>query len=317
MNSLELYEKSDNDLSIAPAGLDKSFLDRWISFLDVSPQTLDTYTKSLKQFFAFLLEIGEGRPTRETILDFKEHLRKDHKPTTIQTYLAAVRLFFQWTDQEGIYPNIAAHVKGVRPSPGHKKDYLTSKQARQLLTSIDRSTVKGARDYALISLMLTTGLRTISVVRADVGDIRTVGDDVVLFHQGKGREEKASYVVLADHVDQAIREYLAKRKFREPADPLFASLSNHNKSGRLSTRSLRRIVKDRLRDISMDSDRLTAHSLRHTAATLNLLNGGSLEETRQLLDHSSINTTMIYSHALDRQKNTSEKRISKSIFGEE
>ena len=83
----------------------------------------------------------------------------------------------------------------------------------------------------------------------------------------------------------------------------------------MTTRSISRLVKDHLVDAGMDSDRLTAHSLRHTAATLNLLNGGSVEETQQLLDHRNINTTLIYSHALERAKNNSENRIAKAIFG--
>ena len=75
------------------------------------------------------------------------------------------------------------------------------------------------------------------------------------------------------------------------------------------------IIKKRLKAAGYDSDRLTAHSLRHTAATLNLLNGASLEETQQLLRHTSINTTMIYVHALERAENNSEARIAAAIFG--
>lgn len=67
--------------------------------------------------------------------------------------------------------------------------------------------------------------------------------------------------------------------------------------------------------VALDSDFLTGHSMRHTAATLNLLNGGTVEETRQLLGHTNINTTLIYSHALERAKNNSEERIAKAIFG--
>ena len=74
-------------------------------------------------------------------------------------------------------------------------------------------------------------------------------------------------------------------------------------------------IEDHLIEIDLKSDRLTAHSLRHTAATLNLLNGGTVEETKQLLGHANINTTLIYSHALERAKNDSENRIAKAIFG--
>jgi len=82
----------------------------------------------------------------------------------------------------------------------------------------------------------------------------------------------------------------------------------------MTTRSISGIVKDRFTGAGYDSERLTAHSLRHTAGTLNLLNGGTLEETQQLLRHSNINTTMIYLHHLDRAKNNSEARIAAAIF---
>ena len=82
----------------------------------------------------------------------------------------------------------------------------------------------------------------------------------------------------------------------------------------MTTRSIRRIVKGNLVNAGYNSDRLTAHSMRHTAATLNLLNGGTLEETQQLLRHQNISTTMIYSHALERAGNRSEERIASGLF---
>ena len=83
----------------------------------------------------------------------------------------------------------------------------------------------------------------------------------------------------------------------------------------MTTRSVSRVAKERLIAVGLESDRLTGHSMRDTAATLNLLNGGTVEETRQLLGHTNINTTLIYSHALERAKNNSEERIAKAIFG--
>ena len=96
-------------------------------------------------------------------------------------------------------------------------------------------------------------------------------------------------------------------------DVLFVSTSNNNKGQRLTTRSISGIVKKRLKAAGYTSNRLTAHSL-HTAGTLNLMNGGTLEETQQLLRHSNINTTMIYLHHLERENNQSEKRIADALF---
>lgn len=288
---------------------------RWIAYIDASPKTVATYTRAIKRFFLYLQAAGISQPTRETVVQYREYLKQDHKPTTVQSYLTAVKLFFQWTDQEGLYPDIANHVKGAKLDTGHKRDYLTSKQAARLLEGIDRSSLKGLRDYAILSLMVTTGLRTVSVIRADIQDIRTVGDDVALFYQGKGHEEKATFVKLAPPVEEAIRAYLKDRGPADKTAPLFASIAHRNSGQRMTTRSISRLAKEHLVNIGLDSDRLTAHSLRHTAATLNLLNGGTIEETKQLLDHASIDTTLIYSHALERAKNKSEIRIAKAVFG--
>lgn len=288
---------------------------RWITYIDASPKTVSTYTRAIKRFFLYLQEAGISQPTRETVVQYREYLKQDHKSTTVQSYLTAVKLFFQWTDQEGLYPDIANHVKGAKLDAGHKRDYLTSKQAARLLEGVDRSSLKGLRDYAILSLMVTTGLRTVSVIRADIQDIRTVGDDVALFYQGKGHEEKATFVKLAPPVEEAIQAYLKARGSTDKTAPLFASIAHRNNGQRMTTRSISRLAKEHLVSVGLDSDRLTAHSLRHTAATLNLLNGGTIEETKQLLDHASINTTLIYSHALERSKNKSEIRIAKAVFG--
>lgn len=288
---------------------------RWISYIDASPKTVETYTKSIRRFAAWLSDNGIRQPQREDIISYREWLKRDHKPTTVQAYMAAVKLFFQWTAQEGIYPDVAQRIKGAKLDTAHKKDYLTTKQVNRLLAGIDRETLKGKRDYAMISLMVTTGLREISVVRANTGDIRAAGDHAALYYQGKGHEEKADFVYLSEPVENAIRDYLRARGSAGAESPLFGSIANRNSGERMTTKSVSRMAKERLCAVGLESDRLTGHSLRHTAATLNLLNGASMEETQQLLGHKNINTTLIYAHALSRANNHSEERISKAIFG--
>lgn len=311
MNELLAMEQSP----LVIREISEEVFNSWTSFIDASPRTVETYSKAIKQFFIYLQDKGIKKPQREDIVAYREYLSKDHKPTTVQSYLAAVKLFFQWTEQEKIYPNIAQRVKGAKLDTEHKKDYLTKKQVSKLLKAIDRSTLKGKRDYAMLSLMVTTGLRTVSIINANVEDIRAAGDATALYYKGKGHQEKATYVKLAEPVEEAIRDYLKARGRADGKEPLFTSTAHRNNGGRMTTRSISRVAKESLIDIGLDSDRLTAHSFRHTAATLNLLNGGTVEETQQLLDHKNINTTLIYSHALERAKNNSEKRIAKAIFG--
>ena len=119
----------------------------------------------------------------------------------------------------------------------------------------------------MLAMMFTMGLRTVEVIRANIEDIRTKGDTTVLYVQGKGHIEKDDLVRMPSHVELAIRRYLSARNAYETTDPLFASISNHNNQGRMTTRSIRRIVKSIFISVGFDSPRLTAHSTRHTAPT--------------------------------------------------
>ena len=310
MEALEVLKSNE----ITSQELKTNLFDKWICYIDAKPKTIETYTRAIRQFVYYLQINGITAPTRADIIAYRDELKLTKKPTTVQAYLMAVKLFFAWTEQEKIYPNIADRIKGAKLDTDHKKDYLTSKQVAKLLKGIDRSTLKGKRDYAILSLMVTAGLRTIEIVRANIEDLRTVADFTALYIQGKGHEEKTDYIKVVEQVEDAIRDYLQERGEKNGKAPLFASIANRDSGERMTTRSVSRIAKERLQGVGLDSERLTAHSLRHTTATLNLLNGGTVEETQQLLRHTNINTTLIYSHALERAKNNSEARVAKAIF---
>lgn len=288
---------------------------QFVQYLDASPKTIETYSKAIRQFAEYCSRQGITAPQREDIISYREELKAEHKPSTVQNYITAVRLFFRWTDQAGIYPNVADHVKGVKLDREHKKDYLTSEQAKNVLASVNTDTLKGKRDYAILSLMLTCGLRDIEVSRANIEDLGTVADSTVLYVQGKGREERTEFVKVPAAAEKAIRTYLKERKEKDAKAPLFVSTSNNNNAGRLTTRSISSVVKETLRAAGYDSERLTAHSLRHTAVTLSLLAGKDITEVQQFARHSNIATTMIYNHALDKAKNSCSEAVANSLFG--
>ena len=316
MNELQQIQQQrpNNGLDVVRT-FDFNTFDRFINYLDASPKTVETYKKALRQYFNYLAINGIRQPQREDVIAFRDDLKASGlKPTTVQNYITATRLFFKWTEQEGLYPNIAEHVKGAKLDKNHKKDYLTSRQAKEVLASIETDTEEGLRNYAILSLMVTGGLRTIEVSRADVGDLRTVGENTVLFLQGKGREEKTEYIKISAPVEKAIRTYLKARGNVEEGQPLFTSTSNNSRGKRISTRTVSAIVKKALKNAGYDSARLTAHSLRHTAITLALLAGREITEVQQFARHANLNTTMIYNHALDQAKNGCSDAITNAIF---
>lgn len=309
----EIINRSSANIAAAPIiteGLYSSF----ISYLDASPKTIETYTRALRQFAKWTAEKGITRPTREDIISYRDELKENHKPSTVQNYIIATRLFFNWTEQEGLYPNVAEHIKGAKLDREHKKDYLTPHQVKKILGQLDRSTDQGKRDYAILALMITGGLRTVEVVRANIEDLTTAGDKIILFVQGKGRDERAEYINVAPEVEDAIREYLSTRKETNGKQPLFTSLSNNSKGERMTTRSISRLVKNAFINAGYNSDRLTAHSTRHTAVTLALIGGESLEEVQQFARHANITTTQIYAHNLDKANNKCSGVIAKAIF---
>lgn len=299
---------------VAPQHITEDLYNRFIAYVDASPKTIATYTRAIRQFSNWATFRGITQPTREDILAYREWLKIDHKPTTVQNYITATRLFFQWTAQEGLYPNIAEHIKGAKLDKQHKKDYLTSKQVKKVLQKAKGESLQELRNYAILALMFTGGLRTIEIIRANLEDLRNAGDDTALYIQGKGHEEKTDYVKLMPEVETAIREYLQARGATEPKEPLFTSTSNNSKGRRLSTRTISGIVKTALIKAGYNSETLTAHSTRHTAVTLALLGGQSLQQVKQFARHKNLETTLIYSHNLDRARNNCEATIAKAIF---
>lgn len=296
-------------------GITQELYNRFIAYIDATPKTIETYKRSLKQLFNYLTLKGITQPKREDILSYREYLKTaGYKPSTIQGYITAARLFFQWAAQEGLYPNVADRIKGAKLDSQHKKDYLTTRQAKEVINIIDKDSLQGLRDYAIVTLMITCGLRTIEVIRANIEDMRTAGDSTVIYIQGKGREEKTEYIELPEDIEKAIRSYLKARKPTDPAEPLFTSLSNNSKGERLSTRSISGLVKDNLIAAGYDSPRLTAHSLRHTAVTLSIIAGRDLAEVQQYARHADINTTMIYNHSLEMAKNGCSKAVAALLF---
>ncbi len=295
---------------------------RFIKFAQVSERTAETYLKALRQMMNYFSINGITQPTEENLIDWKNWIicheengqEVKHAPATVNLYVTACRRFFNWLDREGVYRDIGKYLKGVRIDREPKKDYMTASQLRQVIGETDRDTVKGLRDYALLVLAITGGLRTIELARADIKDLTIRGNNTVLYVQGKGRNEKNKFVIVPEGTERAIRAYLKVRGNTEGTAPLFASLSNNSKGGRMTTRAISGVIKDYMKRAGFDSERLTAHSMRHSAVTISLLEGATLEETQQFARHTDINTTLIYAHGLDADNNGCSRLVEKALF---
>jgi len=286
------------------------YIDAFLKSQDVAKSSLLTYRRGLKQFSLWVADANVQLPTREDVLLYKHYLEdRGLSPATISSYLVCVRKLFAWMQTMKLCPNVAEGIKGAKRPRGFKKDPLTVDQAKELLDSIPQNDLIGKRDYALINLLIRTGLRTIEILRSNVGDIRQNASDTLLYVQGKGRTDKDDFVILTPGALKPINIYLAERGKLKEDEPLFTSTSNRNLDGRMTTQAISAIVRYRLSQVGLHSNRVTAHSLRHTAITLALMGGATIQEAQMLARHSDINTTLIYAHNIDRIEAAPEKKI--------
>lgn len=324
MANFDIIAPRNNELTAAgiPGGL-AALLNSFIEYTSVKETTLQGYKVYLRHFAQWTQENGITRPTRADIKAYKGHLDTYTSPRTGKPlaagsraqYLRACKHFFKWTAAEGLYPDIADHIKGAKHTTHTRhKDALSAQDTKAILNTIDTTTTTGKRDYCMILLAITGGLRIIEMQRANIEDLKTIAGEKVLFIQGKGRDEKDEYKKIPEGVADALAAYLATRPNARKGDPLFAGTSNRAKDQRITEPSISRIIKTALRAAGYDSDRITAHSLRHTGITLLLQSGATLQEAQAFARHADPKTTEIYAHNLDRAKDKSEQAIYNQIF---
>lgn len=285
-------------------------IEKFLEAQDVRPISKEVYRKGVSRFSSWISANKIKQVDRETILRFKRFMIElDLAANTINSYMVAIKQFFAYLERKEIHPDVARGVKGVKQPKHHLREALTSGQVKDMLAFIDKRTVLGKRDFAIINLMARTGLRTIEIIRADTGDIQQQGEETLLFVQGKGRDSKDEFVVLVDAALKPLRRYLRARGSNGNGLPLFVSQSDRNKGQRLTTKTVSYVVKSLLREIGIDDPKLCAHSLRHFFATESLKSGAPLLQVKEAMRHMSIETTIKYLHNQERISNGAERFI--------
>lgn len=257
------------------------------------------------------------------------------RTNTVAQYLRSVCQFFRWTAASGLYPNIAENIHAPKlRHDTHRKDALTAQDVLTIENSIaaqaerrtqaaqqaqkdtegrtQRSTEQGKRLQAIYLLAVNAGLRTIEISRANVKDLETRGGQSWLYIWGKGHAEPDQRKPLAPEVAAAIRDYLSSRTDKPTgASPLFVATGNRSGGQRLAETTISKMLKKAMREAGFDSERITAHSLRHTAGTNVQQLTGDLYTTQQYMRHANPATTEIYLHVDTEQ---AEAQIAQRLY---
>lgn len=307
--------------------LQESLVYAFVAYIDRSEKTTRTYLTNLRQFFKWLQETGTTDPTRQDIILYRNHLATTCKPNTVKQYLQSVRQFFSWTAANGYYPNIAANIHAPKiRQDAHKKEALTAADVLNIERSItahaaakaaaaagkdkdtagriDRATEQGKRLYAMYLLAVTAGLRTIELSRANIKDIERRNGRAYIYIYGKGRAEADQKKPIAPQVYDAIQDYIANRSDNPTQDsPLFVATGNRSGGKRLAATTISTMLKKAMQQAGYNSEKITAHSLRHTAGTAVMeLTGDNLFITQQYMRHANPATTEIYLHRETEQQ---------------
>ena len=268
---------------------------------DIRQTSRDTYYWGMVQYFRWIQSSGRVMKTMTPadVMSFKSYLVKQKlSALTVGSYLTSVRRFYAWTENTMLYPNIARSVRPPRGKKGFKKMHLNESESSALLSYLK---AKSLRDYAIVNLILRTGLRTIEVIRADIGDVKHKRGRRILKVWGKGFDDKENFVILGDATWNPIQEYLNSRGRTKKDEPLFITDGKGHRGARMSTRSVQYVCKEAMKAIGLEGHEYSAHSLRHTTAVLILKNGGDWQDVQRVLRHASPSTSQIYTATIEEE----------------
>lgn len=274
------------------------YIEAYLNYLKVikkdSNYTIISYKNDLLELYDFTNDlIGI---TQKTIGEYLEYLySKGLSRNSISRKLSAIRSFYHYLKNENIIKE--NYFKEIS-SPKRKESlpkYAKDNDLEKLFLSFNKEEPLGQRNALILEMLYATGIRVGELVNIQINDINTYNKTIKIL--GKGRKERI--VFYGSYCEDALELYLhdGREKLKKgPIDYLFL-----NKNGtRLSTRSIRNIIDDSVRKCEIDYH-ISPHTLRHTFATDMLNAGADLMTVKELLGHSSINTTGIYTHVTSEQ----------------
>jgi integrase/recombinase XerC len=225
-------------------------------------------------------------------------IKKELKSATINRRLAAIKSLVSFSYNCGHSDFMLESVKGEKLSPYRDTSGVDPETFRRVLSGIDRGTLKGIRDYALLLLLWSNALRRSEVSKANIGDFDQKSKTLRIF--GKGRGNNSEIISLGSGTVNAIESWLEARGEHQPDKALFVSVNPGYRDGRLCTQAIYDIVKYRCQSAGI-SKAMSPHRVRHSSITAALeVTGGDVRRVQKLSRHSSLNTLLIYD---DNRKN--------------
>lgn len=261
----------------------------------LTSNTLEAYIRDILQFKEFLLnnKIKDYKDTNKTtIITYLMNLQKNGRATsTISRNLASLRCFFQYLlNNNLINEDPTLNLKSLK-SEKKIPSILTIEEVNQLLSQPDTTSYKGARDKAMLELLYATGIRVSEIIAIDIKDLDLDLGILTVKDNNIGQRVIPIGNMAIDALTSYITTYISEDNFNED-EPLFMNYSGN----RLTRQGFWKIIKQYAKKANIDKS-ITPHTLRHSFAVHLIENGADMKTVQEILGHSDISTTQIYSFA--------------------
>ena len=276
-------------------------IDLWIQSLDIRESSKKQYDSVIRYFYKWiaLKNLNDRTISRENILLYKSEMLAKMSETSARLYLITVKMFYNWMHDKGhMNNNISSDIKLPKFDNRFRRYALSRDQVKQLLSTCDKNTLIGMRDYAIILLMVTAGLRRIEVIRLNVGDVTSEDGNYIVWIKSKGHYDRIP-VGIGENTYHSIITYMDQFNDLYQDEPLFRGSAGRNKYHRISPNHLSSLIKGKMYAINLinstNKQFYSCHSLRHTAATLLMEDDSDIYTAQKMLRHRSTSTTELLS----------------------
>lgn len=284
-------------------------INEYIEHLEVeggrSIKTAENYYLYLSRFIEFTEDIKVEKITSEIIRQYRlwlnryENINGDKLTTITQSYhLIALRGFLQYLAKRDIESLMPSKIELPKVSK-KQVTFLHYDEVERLIAAIPTDSESGLRDRAIVELLFSSGLRVSELVGLNRDHVNATRREFTV--RGKGQKDRP--VFISETAAEHLKSYLDERQ--DLLVPLFISYSNKQKapstSGdyrRLTARSIQRIVAMYAK-LAGITKHVSPHTMRHSFATDLLMNGADIRSVQNMLGHSDISTTQIYTHVTD------------------
>lgn len=262
---------------------------------NLSEHTLVNYAIDLRKLFAFLKQKGLtlGQLERLAAREYLYALEKEgFARRSLARKISAVRTFFRYLIKEKKLSKNPFELISTPKIARRLPNFLTETEIKALLEVVlSDPTPAGLRDRAILELLYGAGIRVSELVKLNLSDLELEGGEVKVL--GKGHKERIA--LLGRYGIRALKDYISKGRSRLATPQSGRVLFLNTRGTRLTARSVERMIRGLPQKAGI-AKQITPHTLRHTFATHLLSRGADLRTVQELLGHTSLQTTQIYTH---------------------